>query len=237
MTVIARAAILILAMLAGTAAMTLVLDGTRLEALWQSLDGHAVALLITTSLLAGPMLFGRRPAAQISIGREAATSLMLGMLVLGGSWAYAERAELRQTALRAISALQPGYPVTLSERETVLTRERSGHFTAIALVDGVPVHMLVDTGSTDIALPFDEARRIGIDVDALEFDRAVITANGRASVAAVELTTVSVGAITLHNVKASVAQPGRLAGALLGMSFLNRLDEFRFRGDTLSLLQ
>ena len=116
-----------------------------------------------------------------------------------------------------------------------MTRDRAGHFTAIAWVNGEPLRMLVDTGSSDVALPYEEAARLGVDLDALAFTRRVITANGEAMVAPIVLPEVSVGPITLRDVRASVAEPGRLASPLLGMSFLGELSEVTIRGDQLRL--
>src|SRR5690349_9244692 len=44
----------------------------------------------------------------------------------------------------------------------VLQRSENGHFYADVEVNGVPVHMLVDTGASGIALSADDARRAGI---------------------------------------------------------------------------
>ena len=63
------------------------------------------------------------------------------------------------------------------------------------------------------------------------------TANGIAKVAPVVLSRVRVGAITLRDVRAAVAEKGALDVNLLGMSFLGRLASFNLRGDELILLQ
>lgn len=205
----------------------------RYPAALESPDTLAYLVFLGVILLA--LLFGgglgvRMTARQAVLNLSLFAAIFVGLVLV-----YDNRSDLRQTALRAVSALQPGHAVMLSEREAVLTRGRGGHFTAHADINGERVHMLVDTGSTDVALPFNEARRLGIEVDALVFDRPVMTANGRAYVASVLLDQVRIGGIALHRVQASVAEPGRLGGALLGMSFLSRLSEFSFRGDKLIL--
>lgn len=169
-------------------------------------------------------------------GRALAVNLAVWCLIVAGfATAYLHRAQIRETALIAYSALQPGEPVTLSASETVLTSDRGGHFTTTARINGERVRMLVDTGSSDVALPYEEAERLGVDVTRLRFTRPVMTANGQAMVAPVVLPEVTVGPITLKNVKASVAEPGRLASPLLGMSFLGQLSEVSIRGDKLRL--
>lgn len=198
-------------------------------------DGDAVAFLVFSGILLSAAIFsvsgGRRtPVRDVLINLSIWIVLFLGLV-----FAYDNRGVIHQAALRTLSTLQPGHPVALSATETILTRERSGHFTAFAIINNQRVHLLVDTGSTDIALPYHEARRLGIDLAELSFDRPVLTANGRAMVAPVTLSQVEVGGIALDNVSASVAEPGRLSGALLGMSFLGRLSEFSFQGDKLLL--
>lgn len=156
-------------------------------------------------------------------------------LVFGFAIAYANRAEIKETALVTLSALKPGEPIALSRVETVLTRDGYGHFTTEVWINGRSVQMLVDTGSSDVALPYEEALRLGVDIDSLNFDRAVMTANGEAMVAPIRLPQVTVGPITLHDVAASVAEPGRLGSPLLGMSFLGQLSEVSIRGNKLRL--
>jgi len=56
-----------------------------------------------------------------------------------------------------------------------------------------------------------------------------------ARVAPVRLDSVRVGDITVHDVHAAVAEPGRLETSLLGMSFLNRLSRFDMRPGLLVL--
>lgn len=168
--------------------------------------------------------------------KELAVNLLAWAAIVGGmSAAYDNRVELQQFALRTLSFLQPGRPIAVADGAAILSRGISGHFTARATINGKSVDMLVDTGSTDVALPYAEARRLGIDVENLTFDRPVMTANGRAMVAAVRLEKVAVGNVVVEGVRASVAEEGRLGGALLGMSYLSRLSEFSFQGDKLVL--
>ncbi|MEM9724531.1 MAG: TIGR02281 family clan AA aspartic protease [Pseudomonadota bacterium] len=186
-----------------------------------------------TRLSREPGAFARR--ARIAL-RALAVNLTIWCVMIGCVLvAYANRARIHEQAVITLSAFRPGEPMALSSVEAVLSRDGAGHFTAVAEVNGGLVRMLVDTGSSDVALPFEEAKRLGVDLDALRFTRAVMTANGQAMVAPVVLREVSVGPITLVNVTASVAEPGRLGSPLLGMSFLRRLSEVSIRGDTLRL--
>lgn len=200
---------------------------------WVLTDSDNLLHLTFLGAILGALLFSgggpRLSGLRRTIGTFAIWGALLAVLVVG----YENRDTLRLTALKALSGLNPGQPVTVSQSETVLTRARSGHFLAVARVNGERVQMLVDTGASDVALPYAEARRIGIDMTALSFTRPVLTANGRALVAPVLLDEVEIGGARFYNVRGSVAEPGRLPSALLGMSFLSRLSEFTFRGDKL----
>jgi aspartyl protease family protein len=112
---------------------------------------------------------------------------------------------------------------------------RNGHFNTQAEVNGRPIEVMVDTGATLVALSYEDAERAGIYLNNSDFSRAVSTANGVARVAPVTLDRVSIGDITVRNVPAAVAEPGRLKTSLLGMTFLSRLSRFDMRSGVLVL--
>jgi aspartyl protease family protein len=114
----------------------------------------------------------------------------------------------------------------------VMTADNQGHFYATGTVNGVSVRFLVDTGATMISLGMNDARRIGLD-----FNRGqkglTQTANGQGVVSKIQLDTVRIGDVTLHNVDALIHQ-NEMPMALLGMSFLNRM-EMQRDGSTMTL--
>jgi aspartyl protease family protein len=80
-----------------------------------------------------------------------------------------------------------------------------------------------------------DARRAGVNY--LSGARALTqTANGVVPVYAVKLDSLRIGDITVNNVDASVIEGDKLPVALLGMSFLNRM-EMRREGTTLTLIR
>jgi aspartyl protease family protein len=120
-----------------------------------------------------------------------------------------------------------------SERaQAVLAAGPGGHFMADALVNGNSVRFLVDTGATMIALPAHDAARMRIDYRKGQ-PGLMNTANGTAPVYRVTLDTVRLGEIELHSVDAVIFERG-LDTALLGMSFLNRV-EMKREGSTMTL--
>jgi aspartyl protease family protein len=81
-------------------------------------------------------------------------------------------------------------------------------------------------------LPANDAVRLGIDYRKGR-PGMIHTANGPAPAWRVKLDSVRVGGIVLQNVDALVLEQG-LDVALLGMSFLNRVEMFR-SGDSMTL--
>jgi aspartyl protease family protein len=128
-----------------------------------------------------------------------------------------------------------GAAASVGDRQSVtLSADTRGHFTAEGSVNGVPVRFLVDTGATLIALPASDAQRLGINY--LKGARGTVqTAGGPAAAYRVQLDTVKVGDIVLNNVEGMVIEQG-LGVALLGMSFLNRV-EMKREGQMMMLIR
>jgi aspartyl protease family protein len=115
--------------------------------------------------------------------------------------------------------------------EVVLRRNRAGHYVATGAINGVPVRFLVDTGATDVALPLDLARRLGLRLGA---EGTSMTANGPTRTWATRLDRVDLGGLVARGVRASVLPNMPGGEVLLGMGFLKHLELIQ-RGDTLTL--
>jgi len=114
----------------------------------------------------------------------------------------------------------------------IMTADGQGHFYTTGTINGTSVRFVVDTGATMISLGISDARRIGLDFNRGE-KMISNTANGQAMVSKVQLDTVRLGDITLHGIDAVVHQ-NEMPVALLGMSFLNRM-EMQRDGSTMTL--
>jgi aspartyl protease family protein len=122
-----------------------------------------------------------------------------------------------------------------SDRQSVtLAADSTGHFISEGSINGIPIRFIVDTGASSIALPGADAQRMGIDYH--KGQRGISqTANGPVQVYVVKLEKVRLGSIELTDVQAVVIERG-LNVALLGMSFLNRV-EMRRDGHTMILIR
>jgi aspartyl protease family protein len=115
-----------------------------------------------------------------------------------------------------------------------LAPSEGGHFMAEGSINGIAVRFVVDTGASYIALPGAQAQAMGIDYRSAPRGEAQ-TANGTVAAYRVRFDTVRVGNIEINAVDGIVIEQG-LPVALLGMSFLNRVD-MRREGDRMTLLK
>ena len=125
-------------------------------------------------------------------------------------------------------------PVVSAAQRVTLAADPSGHFLAEGSINGHATRFVVDTGATTIALPAADAVRLGLD-----YRKGVPahtrTAAGVVPVYRVTLASVRLGDIEVTNVEGIVIEQG-LDIALLGMSFLSRLD-MRQEGRTMTLIK
>ncbi|MBO0903212.1 retropepsin-like aspartic protease family protein [Jiella sonneratiae] len=129
----------------------------------------------------------------------------------------------------------PAAPVAAGSRETRIPGDGAGHFRTEAVMNGRSVPIIVDTGASTVALDEDTARMLGIRLAAGDFVYEVRTANGVARAARAEIGEVVVGQVSLRHVEATVIRDVALPQALLGMSFLGRLNGYSVENGALTL--
>ncbi len=121
-------------------------------------------------------------------------------------------------------------------RPTVkLTADGGGHFSTMGSINGRPVKFLVDTGATMVSFSTNTAQQFGIDLTRAS-QGAVSTAGGVVRAYSVTLDNVKVGGISMNYVEASIVDGLPDGFALLGNSFLSRLQMNR-EGNVLTLTQ
>jgi aspartyl protease family protein len=156
---------------------------------------------------------------------------MVGLLLVIG---YSYRFELREAADRVTAELMPGH-VAGRGRNVEVVRGRGGDFAVAAHVNGARVPMVLDTGASSVVLTQEAAKAAGLPIEVLDYSVNVDTANGRTRAAPVTLDRLAVGSLIERSVPALVVKHGQLKNNLLGMSFLNRLESWEVRGETLRM--
>jgi aspartyl protease family protein len=122
-------------------------------------------------------------------------------------------------------------------REKTIPADRGGQYQVDALIDGVSVRMLVDTGATMVSISADLASRIGATPEAGKPKWRIHTANGDSIASPVMLKNVDLGSIYMNDVEALVMERSAGDVNLLGASFLKRLGSVEQRNGMLVLRQ
>ena len=123
-------------------------------------------------------------------------------------------------------------PPADARQNAVLMKDGSGRFSGEGRVNGGLVRFVVDTGASFVSLNVQDANRLGIDYRKGQRIQ-LVTANGITVGWRVKFDQVRFGGIELHGVDGVVVERNPDV-ALLGMSFLNRV-EMRRVGDTMTL--
>ena len=193
---------------------------------------HLVYLVGLLALVSSGVIAGRRTRLR-ETAKQVAAWVAIALIAIAG---YGYRFEIEAVGVRVLGELLPGYGVATGEASVVFRVGAGGHYRVRAVVDGVALAFLVDTGASDVVLSRADARRLGFDPDVLAYTQVYATANGTVRGAPVILGEVVVGPIRLTDVAASVNQ-APMAGSLLGMSFLGRLSAYEVRNGSLTLRQ
>lgn len=193
---------------------------------WQNL---VYSILLLTVLLGG--LFLRRDVNYLKVlkylGIWAAIALAIILL-------YSFRFEFADLKMRLLGELNPSAAKIGKNGELIINIAQDGHFYLDVKVNGKAVRFMIDTGASEIVLNALEAKRVGIAIEALEFNRVYQTANGKAFGALTTLDEIQVGDIKFYQVPASV-NSSNMGISLLGMSFLRQFQRYEFYRDKLIL--
>lgn len=148
----------------------------------------------------------------------------VGLLALRDALTKSAAHEAEAKPISAPAVIAPA-DAPAGGRTALLRKESDGHYWTTAYVNGAPTRFIVDTGASVVALTRRDARRVGLDLDALPRNAEVSTAHGKVKVAAAMLDTIKIDRVEVAHVQAVVIEDG-LDQSLLGMSFLNALHDW-----------
>ena len=197
-------------------------------------SGQLVYLSLLLVLLVASFGFGRGRGT--GMFRQLGVWLLIGVALVA---IYAYRGPLMQFAAPVVQELAPSRVMEVTSpsgaKQLVITRADDGHFHLDAQANGADVRFLVDTGATTTALTLDDARRAGIAVDSLGFNRPVQTANGIAYYASATLDNLEIGPYHIATVPVAIMPAGSMDTSLLGMSTIDRFSSWHVEGDKMVL--
>ncbi|MCF6302434.1 MAG: TIGR02281 family clan AA aspartic protease [Devosiaceae bacterium] len=218
-------------LIAGGLTLVIISDAGQLVGLEQEQIGQIIPLLLILILVASGT-FGRRVNFSSIFGGAV---LWVGMfaVVIGG---YSYRFEIIGLANRILGELTPGVAVIDENAGTAVFQKGFGNtFRMGARINGAKIIMIFDTGASAVVLTSSDAITAGIDPSTLRYDVRVQTANGVGRAASVRLDKIEIGGIVREDIRAFIAEPDALQTSLLGMSFLQTLQAYTVRNDTLEL--
>ncbi len=191
-------------------------------------------------------------------GDEQATFfyLVLLLIVIGGSMVLGSRKRLNQTlqnlgiwmlifvgfvgaySMRAQIEEQifPSRPQMIDTGTVSINRAWDGHFYVDILVNNQRIKFIIDTGASHIVLSRQDAEKIGIRLDTLNFSGSASTANGIVATARVQLRSMILGRFSDRDLRASV-NDGDMDRSLLGMDYLNRFDKIEISQNRILLIR
>ena len=141
---------------------------------------------------------------------------------------------MRTVGMAAILAgLALASPALASSVE--IEANQHGQYEATAGIEHSQIRVLIDTGASFVAMSFEDAEDAGLRPRSLTYDVPVNTANGLVKGARIVLDRVEVGNVVVRDVEGLVLPRGAYNGTLLGMSFLGKLDSFKFEDGKLYL--
>lgn len=103
----------------------------------------------------------------------------------------------------------------------LLKANKRGHFVSKGFINGKPVKMLLDTGATLVTVP--QALAQELSLSSLK-PVTVHTAGGASAAHLTVIEAITVGGITMRNVRAHIATELEGRTVLLGMSFLRHVE-------------
>ena len=168
-----------------------------------SVDGKKAKIVKAGSSYAGVKVISSNTSeAVIEVSGQQRTLKLNGSTVIGDSLASSNK--------REVSSI-------------VLYESEVGFFESNGEVNGRTVRFLVDTGANLVVFSSVDAERLGIDY-LVGAKGIASTASGQSPMYSINIESMSVGGISLNNIRAGVIEGSFPERPLLGMTFLSRLD-------------
>lgn len=189
------------------------------------MNGEQIANLAYLGLLAAVITGSYLISQRGNMGKVAQQASIWALIFVGAIAAVGMWGDISQS----ISPRQQ-----FSGSEISVPRSPDGHYYLTLSINGTPVNFVVDTGASQVVLSQDDARRVGLDPDALRYLGTANTANGIVRTASISLDQVSLGEITDKQLRA-VVNAGPMDKSLLGMTYLNGFDRIAITNNELVL--
>ena len=190
--------------------------------------GDEIARLIYLVLLAAAVGGWLVLENRGSLGKMARQAAAWALIFLGAIAAVGLWSDIRDTVAPRQTLVASG---TIE-----VPRGPDGHYRLVLEMNGKPVEFIVDTGASDVVLTLRDARRIGIDTEALVFSGTAYTANGVVRTARARVGEVRLGDIVDHDLSVSITA-GETDLSLLGMTYLQKFSRIEIADGRMRLIR
>jgi aspartyl protease family protein len=172
-----------------------------------------------------------RPGEEKDVTRPMGRGMawLAALALIGVLWLFFENVQDKRANPNRHLSVVPG-----GTEELTLKRNPAGHYLVPGIINGQPVNFMLDTGATQVAIPAELSKQLGLR--AIGPTIQVATANGNVAARMTVIDELAFGPFVLRQVHGTL-NPGMNGGddiILLGMNVLKQL-EFTQRGDTLVL--
>ena len=192
--------------------------------------GNLIYLIILLGFIASGTLFKK----QIKASQILKQLFWWFLIILVIIFLYSFRHDFDNAKNRLKSELFPSSAMRISDNQIRINISQGGHFYIKLKVNGEDVSFMIDTGASDTVLSQDDAKKVGINLNNLSYNKIYNTANGKVFAASVKLDKVELSGIIFYDIYASVNN-SNLETSLLGMSFLKNFKKYEFYQDKLVL--
>lgn len=128
------------------------------------------------------------------------------------------------------SLLVPNRPVILKDGSFIINASKDKHFHVEAKMNNRIIDCVIDTGASGIVIDTDDARKVGVDVEQLQYNMPAETANGMIYSAPAQIAYLRIGDVELKDAVIMVNKAA-MGSCLLGMSFLNTFKKISIEKD------
>ncbi len=171
--------------------------------------------------------------------RLGASSRFVVVAVLAGLvWYTLDRAHVSDVISNAVFNVESvSSDETKTPAEVILKPAWDGVFRTVAQVNNRSVGVLVAPASPVVVLQYEEAERLGLHPETLDFNARIAVAERKIVAARFTLSSIRMNAIELFDIDAAIAEKGAVESNVFGLSFLNRLSGVALRNGDLVLRQ
>lgn len=195
----------------------------------EHLSGDDFGNLIYLVLLGSMVVFWFFAVGRKSLNKALQQMAIWALIFIGVIAAYGMWGDIRQTVMPQQSVISSGARIELP-------RAPDGHYYASAMVNDVSIRFVVDTGATGIVLRTSDARKAGIDMEALAYLGEAMTANGPVRIATVRTERFGFAGSEIARFRVDVNE-GQMSQSLMGMSYLQTFSRIEIANGMLVLIR